>query len=145
MLKKFSLVLISYLFSSTVLANTAQQMDYHAWKVRQEQHDLRLKQYKSSQNIQVRAVQLLDTSPAVHPQSQPQTVILGEQFSVNINTATVQELSAKLSDIGTKKARAIVQYRQQYGAFKRIEDLQNVKGIGEKTFEKNRNKLKIRD
>lgn len=51
---------------------------------------------------------------------------------VNINTATVQELTA-LSGIGEKKAKAIVKYRKTNGQFTSVSDLVNVKGIGEKT------------
>ncbi len=52
---------------------------------------------------------------------------------ININTASVQELST-LPRIGPKKAAAIVEYRNKNGKFQRIEDIMKVKGIGEKTF-----------
>lgn len=54
---------------------------------------------------------------------------------VNINTATVEEL-ARLNGVGEVKAQAIVDYRNEHGAFKSVEDLKNVKGIGDKTLEK---------
>ena len=50
--------------------------------------------------------------------------------AVNINTASPSELEA-LPGIGPAKAKAIVDYRQQHGAFKSVEELKNVKGIGE--------------
>ena len=53
--------------------------------------------------------------------------------SVNINTASVKELDA-LPGIGTKTAALIVEYRQKNGPFKKIEELMNVRGIGEKSF-----------
>ncbi len=52
---------------------------------------------------------------------------------VNLNTATVTQLDA-LPGIGPKVAARIVEYRQKNGAFKKIEELMNVKGIGEKNF-----------
>jgi competence protein ComEA len=52
---------------------------------------------------------------------------------VNINTATTEQL-ASLPGIGAKTAERILEYRQKNGAFKKIEDLMNVKGIGEKSF-----------
>ena len=54
---------------------------------------------------------------------------------VNINTATEAELSANLKGIGKAKAKFIVNYRKEKGNFTTIEEIKNVKGIGEKTFE----------
>jgi competence protein ComEA len=52
---------------------------------------------------------------------------------VNINTATMQQLEA-LPGIGAATAQRIVEYRQMNGGFKRIEELMNVRGVGEKSF-----------
>ena len=52
---------------------------------------------------------------------------------VNLNTATPAQLES-LPGIGAKTAERIVEYREQHGGFKRIEDLMNVRGIGEKNF-----------
>lgn len=54
---------------------------------------------------------------------------------VNINTASAEELAA-LEGIGEKTAQNIVEYRDANGPFAAIEDIMNVKGIGEKKFEK---------
>ncbi len=56
---------------------------------------------------------------------------------VNVNTADAKTLTESLQGIGQKKAEAIVQYRTEKGDFKTLSDLTNVKGIGEKTVEKN--------
>jgi competence protein ComEA len=53
---------------------------------------------------------------------------------VNINTATKEELLT-LNGVGDKKADQIINYREQQGEFKTIEDLKQVQGIGDKIFE----------
>lgn len=52
---------------------------------------------------------------------------------VNINRADPETISRYLKGIGPVKAEAIVAYREKYGPFKSIEELADVKGIGEKT------------
>jgi competence protein ComEA len=52
---------------------------------------------------------------------------------VNINTATQEQLES-LPGVGAKAAERILEYRQKNGNFKKVEDLMNVKGIGEKSF-----------
>jgi competence protein ComEA len=52
---------------------------------------------------------------------------------VNLNTATQAQLET-LPGIGAKAAERILEYRQKNGTFKKVEDLMNVKGIGEKAF-----------
>ena len=61
---------------------------------------------------------------------------------VNLNTATASQLEA-LSGIGPKMAQRIVEYRQKNGAFKKVEELMNVKGIGEKSFLKLKPQLTV--
>jgi len=53
---------------------------------------------------------------------------------ISINHGTLADLDT-LPGIGPAKAQAILDYRAQHGSFKRLEDLQNVKGIGTKTYE----------
>ena len=52
---------------------------------------------------------------------------------INLNTATLDQLET-LPGIGRKTAERILEYRTKSGGFKRVEDLMNVKGIGEKSF-----------
>ena len=62
---------------------------------------------------------------------------------VNLNTATSTDLET-LPGIGPSKALAIIEYRETNGAFKSIDDLKNVAGIGDKTYEKLKENIKIR-
>ncbi|AJD91587.1 hypothetical protein JMA_22700 [Jeotgalibacillus malaysiensis] len=55
--------------------------------------------------------------------------------TININTADQSELET-IPGIGPAKASAIIQYREENGQFKSVEELMNISGIGEKTFEK---------
>lgn len=54
---------------------------------------------------------------------------------ININTADAKKLE-ELPGIGATKANSIITYREEVGGFKSIEDLKNVNGIGDATFEK---------
>jgi competence protein ComEA len=52
---------------------------------------------------------------------------------VNLNTATASQI-ATLPGIGDTAAQRIIEYREKNGGFKKVEELMNVKGIGEKSF-----------
>lgn len=62
---------------------------------------------------------------------------------VNINTADAETISAELNGIGLSKAKAIVEYRKKHGPFESVDDLSLVKGIGERTVDKNRNDIVV--
>jgi len=61
---------------------------------------------------------------------------------VSLNKATQEEFET-LSGIGPSKAAAIISYREENGPFKKLEDLMQVSGIGEKSFEKIKDSLKL--
>ncbi len=63
--------------------------------------------------------------------------------SVNINTADAQTIASTLTGIGQAKAEAIVEHREANGPFRSVEDLLRVKGIGEKTLEANRERIRL--
>jgi competence protein ComEA len=72
---------------------------------------------------------------AAKPAAAPATI-------VNINTASVSDIEA-LPGIGAKTAARIVEYRQKNGPFKKVEELMNVRGIGEKNFLKLKPQLTV--
>lgn len=61
---------------------------------------------------------------------------------MNINTASQAELES-LDGIGPKKALAIIEYRKKNGGFKSVDDLKNVEGIGNATFDNLRKDIAI--
>jgi competence protein ComEA len=67
------------------------------------------------------------------PTPAEQTAASPAKPAINLNTATIEQLET-LPGIGRKTAERILEYRTKSGSFKRIEDLMNVKGIGEKSF-----------
>ena len=62
---------------------------------------------------------------------------------VNINTADAETISTELNGIGLSKAKAIVEYRTKHGPFRSVDDLSLVKGIGERTVDKNRTDIQV--
>ena len=71
-------------------------------------------------------------------------VIAGSAFAadkVNINTADAATIDRVLLNVGPAKAEAIVAHRKAKGAFRSMEQLALVKGIGLKTVEKNRDRI----
>ena len=87
---------------------------------------------------QVNGAQLLRDGEGIYIPFKGEEGILpvqGMKGKVNINKATEEELQT-LSGIGPSKAKAIIQYREEHGGFKNIEEIKKIGGIGDKTFEK---------
>lgn len=84
----------------------------------------------------------VSTSKTVTTTAQATTAQSTPQGKININTAGLSELDG-LSGIGPTYAQRIIDYRNSNGGFKSIEEIKNIKGIGDKTFEKFKDKITI--
>ena len=106
----------------------AQNFDqqYLNWKAQQQAQDARLGNSKADANYYL-------SKPSLTPAA---------ANKIHLNSASSEQLQ-QLSGIGEKKAEAILQYRQQHGKFKNIEELQNIKGIGPKLLQKNKDRLAL--
>ena len=62
--------------------------------------------------------------------------------TININTASAADLQ-RLPGIGAKTAGRVIEYRQKNGPFKKVEELMNVRGVGEKNFLKLKNQISV--
>lgn len=70
------------------------------------------------------------------------SVIKNNNSKININTANMSELK-QITGIGESTANKIIDYRENVGKFKKIEDIKEVKGIGDAKYESLKNKITI--
>lgn len=70
---------------------------------------------------------------------------MAEEMSVNVNTATAEQLAEALTGIGEAKAEAIVDYREEHGPFQHADELVNVRGIGLATLDRNRDRIEVEE
>ena len=82
------------------------------------------------------------SASSVSPQPSEGLSTPSDGARININTATSQELQT-LPGIGPAMAQRIIEHRQTSGGFSTVDDLTNVKGIGEKTLEKSRHLVTV--
>ncbi|HEY3983889.1 ComEA family DNA-binding protein [Cedecea sp.] len=73
----------------------------------------------------------------------PANAIEQGEGTVSINSASAEELAQKMNGVGLKKAQAIVSYRDEFGPFKTLEQLQEVPGIGASLVERNLARIKL--
>lgn len=62
---------------------------------------------------------------------------------VDINTATAEQLADTLVGVGAARAEAIIIYREEHGPFNHIDELVNVRGIGLRTVDRNRDRIAL--
>lgn len=67
-----------------------------------------------------------------------------EPLAVNINTADAQTIAEVLDGIGENKAAAIIEYREKHGEFKSVEELTQVKGVGDSIVTRNTERILLK-
>lgn len=89
------------------------------------------------------SIRLTPTTPAVpSPTARPASTAGAPTGLININMASASQLDT-LPGIGPSLAQRIIEYRETVGPFLRIEDIQNVSGIGPATFEKLKDRITV--
>lgn len=111
---KVVMLLLFLFYAVSALANAEYDQQYRDWK------------QKQPPTPQVNRAHSLEKSQ--------------DHIKISINQADKQ-IFQQLSGIGDKKAQAIIDYRIAHGPFKSIDDLKNIKGIGDKIIEKNKDRL----
>jgi len=79
----------------------------------------------------------------VWAQTTAKTAEPAKAATVNLNTATADQL-AELKGVGPKLAETIIKHRETSGPFKTPEDLMNVKGVGQKVFDQNKDRIVVK-
>jgi competence ComEA-like helix-hairpin-helix protein len=126
--------------------------NFEDYKKQQALHDQRLMQTQSSQGSSVSGSRTAKSqsqaqSKSTNQSNNQQATISAKDTQnsqkININQADEQTIMNSLKGIGAVKAKAIVDYRNTNGQFKRAEDLLLVKGIGAVTLSKNQDLLRF--
>jgi len=81
--------------------------------------------------------------PAVAASKKVQTTVSKEEVKINVNESDAKTILKKIKGIGKAKATAIVNYREQFGTFKSIDELINVRGISKQLLEQIRERAII--
>jgi len=77
------------------------------------------------------------------PAQASQLAVATQAANININTADADTLAQHLDGVGRNRALAIVQYRDTYGPFFTVDDLLEVKGVGQSVVDHNRDRITL--
>ena len=100
----------------------------------------RAKEIKNHELIIIKNINDKTTEDEVIEDSISEEVI--DNTLISINNSDIEQLK-EIPGIGEVKAKAIISYRESNGEFRSIDELKNVDGIGEKTFEKIKDNIKL--
>lgn len=90
-------------------------------------------EYTEATEISHTLTETSKTPPKTQSSGSPSELTVS--YPLNLNTCTVQEL-ATLNGIGEQKANSIIEYREYLGGYTSVEQIKNIKGIGDKLYEK---------
>lgn len=68
---------------------------------------------------------------------------VAQEMTVDVNTASAEQLAEALDGVGPAKSQAIIAYREKNGDFEHIDELVNVRGIGLRTVDQNRDRIDL--
>ncbi len=103
-----------------------------------------IKNYRSpAHGLILVALMGLLAAPSFAEQADAAAATGSEIAVVNLNTADAETLARVLTGIGEDKAEAIVAWREANGEFKSVDELTQIKGIGQATLNKNRDRLSL--
>ena len=81
---------------------------------------------------------------AASASQQAQARFEGRQHSVDLNSASAEQLASVLVGVGAAKAQAIIRYRDEVGPFRSVEELEEVKGIGPSIVKRNKTRIRVK-
>ncbi|MFD2612683.1 ComEA family DNA-binding protein [Paenibacillus gansuensis] len=140
-----SMLIFTVLFACgagiTLMMLTEKKKAPEGWMDLQEQAGTAMENYPLVEPV-VTAPKVEERKPVVPQQPKEASSLRPENGRINVNTATAAELD-KLPGIGPSKAQAIVDYREEHGAFTSLEQIDKVKGVGPKLFQNIRDRISL--
>lgn len=134
--KKVKDEMVIYIYTKTEIAEKEKEQEKSQNELANLNETCKVPDYSICECVQDK-VSIIETDPNAPSlsDSNKEDSKKEENTLVNINTATVEELTS-ISGIGESKAKAIIAYRVENGKFQNITDIMNVSGIGESLFAK---------
>ncbi len=81
---------------------------------------------------------------AASASQQAQARFAGQQRSIDLNSASAEQLASVLVGVGAAKAQATIRYRDEVGSFRSAEELEEVRGIGPRIVKRNKTGIQVK-